>query len=48
MQGFSEKIHLILNTPTEEDAKGDRERILDALKELGYTPVIPDLRLTSR
>lgn len=43
MRGFSEKIHLILNTPTEEDAKGDRERILDALKEQGYAPVILEL-----
>lgn len=40
MRGFSEKIHLILNTPTEEDAKGDRERILDALNAQGYAPVL--------
>ena len=40
MQGFSEKIHLILNTPSEEDAKGDRERILDALNAQGYAPVL--------
>ena len=39
MHPFSEKIHLTLKPPTEEHAAGDRERILHALKEQGYTPV---------
>ena len=39
MKGFSEKIHLILDPPTEDQPLGDRERVLHALEALGYTPL---------
>ena len=39
MKGFSEKIHFVLEAPTEEQAQGDRERILQALEKLGIRPV---------
>ena len=39
MHQFSEKIHLALEPPTEEHPTGDRERILHALEDRGYTPV---------
>ncbi|MDO4324383.1 MAG: ASKHA domain-containing protein [Lachnospiraceae bacterium] len=38
MKGFSEKIHLIIEPPTEEHPVGDRERILHALEERGFSP----------
>lgn len=47
MKSFSEKIHLNIDPPTEENASGDRERILQALESLGYGSVrilLPALR----
>lgn len=47
MNGFSKKVHFVLEAPTEEHAQGDRERILQALKERGFDPVsmsLPTLR----
>lgn len=38
MKSFSEKIHLTIDPPTEDHAQGDRERILNALKDQGYAP----------
>ncbi len=39
MNSFSEKIHLTLEAPTEEHPLSDQERILQALKDLGYPSV---------
>ena len=39
MKTFSEKIFLILKPPTEEDSKSDHQKIIDALTELGYSPI---------
>lgn len=39
MNSFSEKIHLTLNPPTEEQPHGDRERLLQELERLGFSPV---------
>ena len=49
---FSEKIYLILTPPTEEDPKSDREQLLLALSEYGYSniqiplPVLQSLHAT--
>lgn len=39
MNGFSQKIHITLEAPTEEQNQADRERILRALEEKGYSPI---------
>ncbi len=39
--GLGRKIYLELSPPTEEDARGDRERLLDGLREQGYEAVVP-------
>lgn len=47
MKGFSQKIYLTLDPPTEEENQADRERIVSALEDLGYSPVkmsLPALR----
>lgn len=40
---FSEKIHLTITPPDEEHTTGDRERILQALENMGYQPVFMSL-----
>lgn len=47
MNSFSEKIHLRLEPPTEENTLADRERILEALRQRGISPAsmtLPALR----
>ena len=39
MRGFSEKVFLQIEPPTEESAAGDQQRIKQALRELGYERV---------
>ena len=39
MQGFSEKIFLKIEPPTEDSAAGDQQRIRAALSAIGYSPV---------
>lgn len=39
MKGFSEKIHLQMDPPTEDTPQGDRERVLHALEGQGCRPV---------
>lgn len=39
MNGFSQKIYLNIQPPTEDDTTGDRERILLALEEQGFSPI---------
>lgn len=39
--GLGKKIYLELAPPTEEDARGDRERLLDGLNEQGYKAFLP-------
>jgi len=39
MECFSEKIHLALTPPTEDDAVSDQQRIIDALLDRGYERV---------
>lgn len=39
MNGFSEKIHLLLKAPTEEHPQADRERILQKLEQKGFPKV---------
>lgn len=42
---LSEKVYMQLDMPTEDDPTGDRQRIVDALEALGYTPVTVPLHI---
>lgn len=45
MQKFSEKIFLILTPPTEEDAKSNQQRLLEALSDCGYPNIKIPLKI---